>query len=96
MLYLLAAANIPKISPNFNFPYSNVVLSLLGVALAIFIFVAIFFVMRGLVGTLQAMSGGGHGGAGEPLKLVGASIVVLALLFGLVGVLATTINFLGI
>jgi hypothetical protein len=96
VLYVLAAANVPKIAPNFNFPYSNVILSILGVVLAVMILVAMYFVMRGLIGTLQAMSGGGHGGAGEPMKLVGASIVVLALLFGFVGVLTTTINWLGI
>jgi hypothetical protein len=97
MLYMLVfAANVPKIPPIFDFPYSNVIIAILGVFIGLMILAAVGFAGKGLVGVLQAFSSGGHGGVGEPMKLVGASILVIALLAGLVGFLITWVNWLGI
>lgn len=95
MLYLLAI-NLPSTPPIFNFPYSNVFIAIIGAVFGLMILGAIFYAGRGLLGVLQTLSGGGHGGIGEPLKLVGASIVVIALLATLTGFLATWINWLKI
>lgn len=91
----LAALNLPKIAPSFDFPYVNVFLSIIAAVIGVVI-LAVLAQSAMALGSAVSAYRSGHGGSNEAFKAAGIGIFVIALLASLGTVVLAFVNWLNL
>lgn len=94
-MFHVLAADLPSIAPSYNAPYINVLLSIVAATIGVVIIVVVVKIAIALGQSVSAMRSG-VAGVGEPLKVAGMGILVIALLSALMPVIGTMVNWLHI